>query len=349
MNAAFKSSSLWAGGTAALLFFFLASISWANHIHMQGGPFVGVVLSIAVDPLDPRNLYCAAYGGGVFRSRDRGASWTAINQGLPNRQVFSLLIDPKEPSQLYLGTDKGIFHSADHGASWRPLTPLLKDRNIRALVLDPEEPDLLYAGTDRGVFRGKGKKWLRFSKGLSSKDVRTMLRSPQGEMFAGTFGGVFKTDRTRTSWVPVSNGLGDRKVRALAIDPSLPPTLYAGTASGGVFKSTNRGKRWKAVNRGLLSTTVLSLVITPMPDRALYAGTVGGVFKSLDGGAEWFSAAGEELHFTVPSLAFDPVQPRFLYAASGGRLFKSATAGEKWEEVAHEVNYFGAGPLSAKQ
>ena len=40
------------------------------------------------------------------------------------------------------------------------------------------------------------------------------------------------------------------RVKALAIDPHDPSTLYAGTYGGGVFKSTNGGGSWSAVNTG---------------------------------------------------------------------------------------------------
>ena len=192
----------------------LTTPSRANHVHMQGGPFIGVVLSVAVDPVDSETLYCAAYGGGVFRSRDRGASWVAINRGLPDRQVFSLLLDPNNPSQLYVGTDQGIFHSTNKGDSWRLLSPVLKSRNIRAIAINLEDPKSLYAGTDQGVFQGQDGNWENVSKGLRSKDVRALVVSPQRMIYAGTFDGIFKKERREPSWASANNGLTDKKVRA---------------------------------------------------------------------------------------------------------------------------------------
>ena len=123
----------------------------ANHVHMHGGPFIGVILAVAVNPLSPETLYVAAHGGGVFRSDDRGTSWVAVNEGLPNRQVFSLLLDPRQKSSVYLGTDQGIFHRSNGGA-WRMVSVALAKRNIRALAVDPQKPNLIYAATDQGVF-----------------------------------------------------------------------------------------------------------------------------------------------------------------------------------------------------
>lgn len=70
-------------------------------------------------------------------------------------------------------------------------------------------------------------------------------------------------------------------VRALAIHPQTPSTLYAGTYASGVFKSTNAGVSWNAINTGLTNTNVVALAIEPLMPSILYAGGQGsGVFKS---------------------------------------------------------------------
>ena len=61
---------------------------------------------------------------------------------------------------------------------------------------------------------------------------------------------MFKSTNGGANWSAVNTGLTDTEVYALAIDPTTPATLYAGTY-GGVFKSTNGGGDWSAVNTGL--------------------------------------------------------------------------------------------------
>ena len=70
-----------------------------------------------------------------------------------------------------------------------------------------------------------------------------------------------------------SNGPEGGNINALAIDPTTPTTLYAGTDGGGVFKSTNGGGNWGAVNTGLTATYVSALAIDPETPTTLYAGT----------------------------------------------------------------------------
>ena len=97
-------------------------------------------------------------------------------------------------------------------------------------------------------------------------------------------------------------------VMALAINPTTPGTLYAGTDGGGIFKSTDAGGTWSAVNTGLTSPNVRTLAINPTTPATLYAGTVfgAGVFKSTNSGATWTVAnTGLTSHYVV-SLAINP-------------------------------------------
>ena len=64
-------------------------------------------------------------------------------------------------------------------------------------------------------------------------------------------------------------------VRALAIDPQTPSTLYAGTGNG-VFRSTDGGASWTAVNSGLTSLAIDTLAIDPQNPSTVFAGTSGG-------------------------------------------------------------------------
>lgn len=86
---------------------------------------------------------------------------------------------------------------------------------------------------------------------------------------------MFKSTDGGASWNAVNTGLTHLYVRALAIDPQMTSTLYAGT-SGGVFKSTNGGSSWSAINAGLTNPRVWALVIDPATSTTLYAGTWGG-------------------------------------------------------------------------
>jgi hypothetical protein len=86
-----------------------------------------------------------------------------------------------------------------------------------------------------------------------------------------------------------SGGPYGGSVTALAINPTTPTTLYAGTDGGGVFKSTNSGGTW--ANTGLTNLYIAALAVNPTAPTTLYAGTsTGGVHKSTNSGGAWAAA-----------------------------------------------------------
>jgi TonB family protein len=122
-------------------------------------------------------------------------------------------------------------------------------------------------------------------------------------------------------------------VVTIAINPSTPATLYAGTRGSGVFKSTNGGTSWTTVNSGFTATDVSVLAIDPSTPATLYAGTgSGGVFKSTNGGTSWTTINSGLTDMHVYALAIDPSTPATLYAGTTG-VFKSTDGGSSWTAV----------------
>src|SRR5215469_16315719 len=123
--------------------------------------------------------------------------------------------------------------------------------------------------------------------------------------FGAVDGGVWKTTNAGLTWVPVFDGQPVASIGALAVAPSNPLIIYAGTgesdirsdlASGdGVYKSVDGGKTW--MNVGLRETRqIRRIVVDPKDPDIVYAGALGhaygpnperGVFKSADGGKTW--------------------------------------------------------------
>src|SRR5262249_25490028 len=151
--------------------------------------------------------------------------------------------------------------------------------------------------------------------------------------------GAFPMDAPTAANVWRSLGPDGGLVQTLAIDPSNPTTIYAGTWSGGVFKTTNGGASWRAVNIGLRRRNVRGVAIDPAQASILYAATTsfgqgGGVFKSINGGESWVEANnGLQLGSTnksVDVVAIDPLVTTTLYAGGNYRLFKSTDTGASW-------------------
>lgn len=129
-----------------------------------------------------------------------------------------------------------------------------------------------------------------------------------------------------------SNGPEGGIVYALAVDPIVPTTLYAG-ATGGVFKSIDGGTNWTQVNSGLPGATVLSLTVDPTNPATVYAATDNGLFKTKTGGSTWTDiGAGLNIN-AVFGVVVDPRAPSTLYTFTSTDLFRTTTGGGPWTSV----------------
>lgn len=89
----------------------------------------------------------------VFRSADRGKSWTNIGAGLPERgSVYSIAEDHEDPNLLFVGTEFGIYFTRDGGSHWIQLKAGLPTVAIRDIEIQRTENDLVLASFGRGFY-----------------------------------------------------------------------------------------------------------------------------------------------------------------------------------------------------
>jgi uncharacterized protein (TIGR03437 family) len=300
------------------------------------------VQALAIDPSSPATLYAGtASGGGVFKSTNGGTTWqpTGASPFLTVGGGLALAIDRTTPATIYAGTFAfGVFKSTNGGTSWTDINSGLTASTAQALAIDPSTHTTLYAGTDGGVFKSTngGTSWTAFNSGLTPPSVQAIVINPAtpttiyagawnpGNFFTG--GGVFGSANGGTSWTAFNSGLTGTDVQALAIDPSTPATIYAGTfgsnvAAYSVFKSTNGGTSWTAVSSGLpANTDVRALAIDPSSPATLYAGTAGGVYKSTNGGTSW-----QPTGTGIPACTYAISLASQSFSANGGTAVVSVT------------------------
>jgi photosystem II stability/assembly factor-like uncharacterized protein len=147
------------------------------------------VTSFAVAPGDARSIVVAKSGGpAVFRTIDRGVSWTSISAGLPSTNVNCLAIDPVNSKVAYAGVagtlGTAVFKTVDGGATWRRSATGLPQFSAQVLRIDPTDSSVIYCGTDVGVYRSTdgGGTWARFGSGLPASSVHDLQITSDGSI-----------------------------------------------------------------------------------------------------------------------------------------------------------------------
>jgi photosystem II stability/assembly factor-like uncharacterized protein len=215
---------------------------------------------------------------GLFRSKDRGRTWTAVNAGLPYLFIQALAINAA--GSIFISPlDHGVYRSTDDGASWTFASTGLSEKRVYALCAT--SGGHLFASTNLGVFRStdSGATWSHM--GLKDYAVFSFAAKAGGQIFAGTNGaGVFYSGDDGETWS--HRGLNDKIIYALAVNSA--GYVFAGgcdadTLAGRAYRSVNNGVTWKDISSGLKSGMISSFAVSP--DHYLFAGTYGrGVFKS---------------------------------------------------------------------
>src|ERR1700683_1989983 len=115
-----NSQSIYATGSGGVFHSQNGGNTWANLAPIPSAPFV---FSVTVDPRDSHTLYASTGQSGAFKSTDGGASWVAINKGVPpapdgTLDVFQIWADPNSPAVLLASAFTGLLRSANAGANW---------------------------------------------------------------------------------------------------------------------------------------------------------------------------------------------------------------------------------------
>ncbi len=186
--------------------------------------------------------------------------------------------------------------------------------------------------------------------------------------FGSVNGGIWKTTDAGVVWTPIFDGQPVASIGALAVAPSDPKTIYAGTgesdiredlsSGNGVYKSTDGGSTWNHI--GLENTRQISrIVIDPQNANVVYVGALGhafgpneerGAYKSVDGGAHWTRVLNLGPEIGISDLAICSGTSQLLFAGAwhvqrppwstyapiegpGSGLYRSQDGGTTWTHL----------------
>lgn len=212
---------------------------------------------MVLSPHNPRILYIGSQK--LHRSLDRGDSWEDLSGDLttndpdklagnvPHCTITTIAESPARAGVIWVGTDDGRVHvTHDGGRHFRDVTPFF-----------PEEVRGLWVSRIEACPEDRARAFVSF----------TGYREDRFEPW------LFATDDYGGTWSPRHEGLPQRPVNVIRIDPVVPSMLYAGT-EGGVWFSEDDGGTWHRLGRGMPNVPVHDLAIQP-DAHDLIAGTHG--------------------------------------------------------------------------
>ncbi len=275
----------------------------------------------------------------VYRSTDEGQTWKTLTSGIEDQQNRTITVDPTSSSVIYLGTSEGVYKSTNAGDTWESSNIGIEDQAVNAIAVNPISTATVYAGTNgSGVFKSidSGTTWTASNAGIENTAVEAVVIDPDTptNLYISTrFNSVLMSIDAGMTWASIDNGL-PTKVNTLAVDPSSPSTLYAGTL-GQIYRSQDSGTNWLKleIDVEIGGAEITSLLVDPNSPDTLYAGTSIGVIKTEDSGNSWSLQTKGMQSVFVDQLLPEPGSSSTVYAAAGvSGIFKSLNSGASWQD-----------------
>ena len=301
----------------------------------------GRVTVIAIHPTNSDIAYVGTAQGGVYRTLDGGATWTAIFDNAQTLVVGSIAIAPSQPSTIYVGTGEGNFgcdtyfgvgvYRIDNADGSTPVMTgpfaqetgtgkdILTGRAISKILVHPNNPDITFLAVNNGGVGGIG-----CDSHPTQASSRGLYRSTNATSSNATFQKI--TTNTANS--------GNRSVTDMEFEPGNPNTMLVGvygfsTANdGGVYRSTNalapNPTFTNTLSAGTTSVTArVEIAINKVGNAVtVYAATSdasGIVKRSIDGGVTWSAALASANSFCGGqctydmAIAVDPTDANIVY------------------------------------
>jgi photosystem II stability/assembly factor-like uncharacterized protein len=289
--------------------------------------------TVFVHPTEPKRVF-AGTNDGVWISIDSGASFKRASFHDAGRQVWSFMVDSRDPNRMLAGASPiGVYRSDDGGESWRELAkPQVAEHckgpfasRVMRLAQNPKKPDEIYAALEiNGAMRSTdgGESWTDCSPGLIKLAEREHLKS---QIVSDT----------------AAEGMLDG--HAVTINPADPESPILALRMG-LFRTTDQGKTWRDMEVGRFSpmTYGRDVKVSAAEPNTLYAALSvaaashdGGLYRSQDNGQSWKRFDKVQVHGTIMSIALHQRDPKQVYigARYDGEVFGTQDGGDTWQAM----------------
>ena len=299
-----------------------------------------------------------ATDGGLYESRDRGQSWTDIDN-IPNTQFYRVAVNPHNPTTYYGGTQ-------DNGSTGGNAATINSWERIWGgdgfqMRFDAIDPMVWYAETQNGNLRVStdgGMFFNRHNDGIDPGDRRNwdmpfvLSENDPNLQFTGTYRVYKNTTGPNTNWQPISDVLSDSilappdharfhtisTVNVSALDDGL---IYTGLTDGNVWVTKNGGTQWDSIHTGLPVRYVTSIKPSPVNLATVFVSHTGykdndwfpHIHRSDNYGANWIDISGDLPQLAINDILIYPQDDNILFAATDGGVYGTTDGGNSWHRV----------------
>ncbi|NQX84919.1 MAG: T9SS type A sorting domain-containing protein [Flavobacteriaceae bacterium] len=309
----------------------------------------GRITDIALSPNDDDVFYAGTATGGVFKTTDRGVSWTAIFDDQTKLSIGDIAIAPSNANTLYVGTGEangsvntgaffgdGIYKTTDAGATWTNVG-LPESNHIGRIVVDPTNEDRVFAAAtgklydynaERGIYRttNGGIQWDKVLHVTDSTAAIDVAMNPENTdiIFAAMW------ERTRKPWQRDYGGMTSAIHRSIDGGNTWEEL---GAAHGLPAANAQTGRIGIAISQSNPSTVYARFTTNELTN------TFNGLYKSTDNGNNWTLVALSDIYFVDSSfgwyfgnLRVNPTNPNQVYIL-GVALLRTDDSGNSWDEI----------------
>ena len=267
------------------------------------------------------NQRSGAYGDGVYKSVDGGASWK--NMGLKNSEhIGNIIVHPENSEIVYVsaygplwskGGDRGIYMTKDGGKTWNNILFIDEHTGFNEIHMDPRNPDVLYAASHQ-----------------RRRHVYTYVGGGPGS-------GLHKSTDGGKTWKEINKGLPRVEIGRIGMDISdaNPEIIYAiveaAERKGGFYKSINRGETWVKQSGKVTSGNYYQEIFAdPVDEDVVY---IMDTWMSVthDGGKSFKNVGEDYKHVDNHAMWINPNNNSHWLVGCDGGIYETFDKGKKWD------------------
>lgn len=259
------------------------------------------------------------FTSGVWRTKDGGSSWQAINGGKnqPLLDYFDLggtirkiIIHPKNPNILYINSSEGIFKTTNARSQepvWTRIFYKSIDRELKGLEFKPQNPSTLYAsGLDIYVSKNEGRLWTSMTGAKTGLNLENMPDN-------------FKVDRINIAVTEANKDVVFAYITGTyEKDEKRFPRLYIYKYNGRLWQEvlvqTDRG------SNGFITPTRTPIICSPTEENNVCFGReiLWGGQNIMEKSVKLTGYNKDHIHADIHALAYIPGENKIWIGSDGG-------------------------------